>query len=106
MITIPYPSQDEIDERKTLAIALHKEHLLSKTGEMYPFDPDNLLEAIANMSEKQKVAFAGRAENADRENYFSDELTAILGEYITLTSKNYWTPRAEKKAEEVVDLNF
>jgi len=102
---IPKPSQDEIDARFDLAVKLHKEHLLSKTGEMYPFNPDNLQEAIAEMSDEQKETLAARAEFASSEKYFSDEL-AELGEYVLGISNKYWEQCADKKALEVVQKNF
>jgi hypothetical protein len=94
---IPKPTQDEIDQRFDLAVKLEKEHLLSKTGEMYPFNPDNLQEAVAEMSEEQKVVFAAFTEEV---NTFS--LSSWLRQY----SRDYWEQCADKKALEVVQKNF
>ena len=105
MITIPAPTQDEIDHRFDLAVKLHKEHLLSKTGKMYPFNPDNLLEAIAEMNYEQKIVFGARAEYAIGEKYYSDE-QAALGEFICRISNEYWTKCAEKESLFVVQKNF
>jgi len=95
---IPKPSQDEIDHRFDLAVKLEKEHLLSKTGEMYPFNPDNLQEAIAEMSEEQKVTLAAYAEK--------DNVDAEFREYFDNVVMDYWIACADKKALEVVQKNF
>lgn len=105
MIILPTPSQDEIDRRFELAVALHKEHLLSKTGKMYPFNPDNLQEAIAEMNDDQKIAFGIRAELVNIKKQFIDR-EPQLGEYICRISKEYWDKCAQEEALFVVQTNF
>jgi len=105
---IPKPSQDEIDARFDLAVKLHKEHLLSKTGEMYPFNPDNLQEAIAEMSEEQKVTLAAyceianESENEETFNFSASRLACYILPVITY----YWADCADNKSLEVVQTNF
>jgi len=94
---IPEPSQDEIDAHFILAVQLHREHLLSKTGEMYPFNPDNLQEAIAEMSEEQKVTLAAYAETI---------LDYKFAQYFRKITNEYWEQCAGKKSFEVVQKNF
>ena len=98
MITIPEPTQDAIDRRFDLAVKLHKEYLLSKTGKMYPFNPDNLQEAITEMSEEQKTTLAAYAEK--------DNVDAEFREYFDNVVMDYWINCAEKTSLEVVQQNF
>ena len=96
MITIPEPTQEEIDRRFDLAVKLHKEHLLSKTGKMYPFNHDNLQEAIVEMSDEQKVTLAARLEIG----------SIGLISYLRTSSNDYWTKCADEESLFVVQKNF
>ena len=85
MITIPTPSQDEIDERFDLAVDLHKEYLLSPNGEMYPFSAENQKEAIEQTEDSIM-------------NFKDGSLNEII--------QRYWKQCAAKKAFDVVQKNF
>ena len=104
MINLPYPTQDEIDERFDLAVKLQKEYLLSEQGEMYPFKPDNLQEAIAEMQIDILALLPAYAHVANKSK--KDSAKINFAEMFLKVANDYWDQCADKKAREVVQLNF
>lgn len=98
-------SQEEIDRRFELAVDTHQEHLLSKTGGMYPFHPDSLKEAMAEMSEENTATLAAYADIAYAQTCTHEDM-AKFGEYFLRVCVEYWTDAAQKEAFAIVQKNF
>jgi len=104
MITIPYTTQDEIDERFDLAVQLQKEYLLSERGEMYPFKPENLQEAIAEMQIDMLALLPAYAHVANK--FKTDSAKINFAEMFLKVVNDYWDKAADRKAIKDVQKNF
>ena len=90
-------SKEQIEVLFDEAVSNHKDYLLSKEGTFYPFNPDNIQEAISEMTDEQKVTMGAYAE---ADNY------AVIGDYFKRVVVDYWTECADRKAMEDVQKNF
>ena len=75
----------------------YAEELLAEDGEFYPFKPENLQEAIAELKLHEIILLSAYAHVAHK--LPSQSSKEYLAEYLVKIVYDYWKDAAEKKAD-------